>query len=61
MLPHRPVDDTDSDRTLLTIAARSSSLRIEAIVNKYIVSLACVAILISVKRELLFTKMQKKQ
>src|SRR4029453_16488853 len=33
MLPHRPVDDTDSDHTLLTISARSTSFRIERILR----------------------------
>jgi len=33
MLPHRLVDDSDNDRTLLLIALRSPSLRIEPIVT----------------------------
>src|SRR5512143_597876 len=32
MVPHRPVDDADSDRTLLSISARSPSFRIECII-----------------------------
>jgi hypothetical protein len=32
MLPHRPADDTDSDRNLVSISARSRSFRIEPIV-----------------------------
>jgi hypothetical protein len=32
MLPHRAVDDVDSDRNLLLISFRSTSFRIERIV-----------------------------
>jgi len=35
MLPHRLVDDTDSDRNLLLIAVLSASLSIDPIVSLY--------------------------
>jgi len=37
MLPHLLVDDTDSDRSLVSISARSRSLRIEPIGTSVVV------------------------